>query len=516
MSPWQRLAAWLLISLGLEAVAYFLSWWYAPGRIASLPLFFLFTFVAWFSAIRMIANWFALAHVARPRHRPPVPGLAVDVITTAAPGEPMEIFRATLPAMVQIRYPHATYLLDDSHRDELRTLSEELGIRYIRRDTPGKGGKAGNVNHGLALASGEFVAIFDPDHVPSPEFLDRILGYFDDPRVGFVQAAQAYRNQCDSLVARGAAEQTYELYGPTLMGLHGLGAPLLFGCHTTFRRAALDSIGGYAIHNAEDLRTCMRLYARKWKGEYVPEILARGLAPADLVVFLRQQYRWAHSVFDLFFRDYWRLLRRWTFYQGAAFFAVGTYYFVGTAILISLVLPLIFLGTGWGAVTSTTQSFLAHLAPLILVNFAIRRFAQRFLLSREERGWHLAGTVMLFASCFAHAAGLIAALRNVRVPYIVTAKGGSFSPGLTHVRLHALGAGVSSAAVLYSLWVGQPAEGWFLQICAVWNASMMGAIVWIAVDQAGGQNRDARLAGQQNRTVRGLADHPVVGNRSGC
>lgn len=513
MSRWERLVTLGLVSLGAQALIYFAYWWASPGLIANRPLFVLFSIAAWFSVFRMVANWFALLHVERPRWRPPREGLRVDVVTTAAPGEPLEMFAATLEAMVRIRYPHTTILLDDSGRDQLRALCEELGVRYIRRGRPGAGAKAGNVNEALPQLGGEYVTIFDPDHLPQVEFLDRTLGYFGDTQVGYVQAAQAYRNQRESLVARGAAEQTYELYGSTMTGLHGLEAPLLFGCHTTFRRSALDSIGGYAVHNAEDLRTCMRLTAAGWKGVYAPEVLARGLVPADMATYLRQQYRWAHSVFDLLFRDYWRLLPRWSFFQMVAFFMVGTFYFTGAAILINLILPIVFLLTGLIGVASTVQSFVVHIAPLVLMNLVIRRFGQRFLLNREERGWHLTGMVLLFASCFAHAAGLMAALARTHVPYLVTSKSRQ-SAGLARVRPHIAVAAASVLAVAYSFWTSQPEAG-FMQILALWNAAMMGGAVWIALEEESGAHDETLVEGGQAGAARSLAGDPVVGDPLG-
>lgn len=513
MSRWERLATWILVSLGVQALIYFGSWWASPGLIGNRPLFILFSIAAWFSAFRMTANWFALLHAERPSWRPPRPGLRVDVVTTAAPGEPLEMFEAALGAMVAIRYPHATTLLDDSGRVELRALCATLGIRYICRDRPGEDAKAGNVNHALPQLGGEFIAIFDPDHIPQPEFLDRVLGYFDDPEVGYVQAAQAYRNQRESLVAGGAAEQTYELYGPTMMGLHGLEAPLLFGCHTTFRRSALDAIGGYAAHNAEDLRTCMRLTAGGWKGVYVPEILARGLVPVDLTTFLRQQFRWAHSVFDLFFRDYWKLLPRWSFFQKIAFFMVGTFYFTGVAILINLILPPIFLFAGLVGAMSTAASFLVHIGPLVFMNLVIRRFGQRLLPSREGWGWHPMGMVLLFASCFAHVSGLVAAVARTPVPYLVTAKHRQRSD-LSRVWPHVVVAAATCLAVGYSFWTVQPQAG-FMQVLALWNAAMMGSAIWIALEERGVEPHGAVVEDRQAAAVHRLDGGPVVGHPMG-
>lgn len=482
LTPWERLLAWALVSLGVETVFYFAAWWQSYGAVADRLAFTLFAFAAWFSVFRMVFNWVGLLVMARPVHQAPAPGLSVDVMTTAAPGEPQPMIQRTLEALVRIRYPHTTYLLDDSHRDELRAAAARLGVQYIRRPRPGQDAKAGNVNHALQRTSGEFVAIFDPDHAPGPEFLDRILGQFKDPRVGFVQSAQAYANQADSLVARGAAEQTYELYGPTMMALHGVGAPFLFGCHTTFRRTALESIGGYAVHNAEDLRTTMRLYARGWRGVYVPEILARGLVPADLGAYLRQQFRWSHSMVDLLLRDYWRLVWRWTGWQAAAFFLAGTYYLVGIAILANLALPVILLLGGGSSFVETAEPYALHLLPVIAVNVAIRRFGQRHFLGRKERGWHPAGTMLLFAASFAHTAGVLAAALGWRVRWRVTAKTRQRPQGLVATWPHAAAAAASLGAVVYSALLGQ--EGiWWVQGAALWNAAVLTSTIAVAAGE---------------------------------
>ena len=105
-------------------------------------------------------------------------------------------------------------------------------------DVPGA--KAGKINRALAATTEEFVLVLDPDHMPFPEFLDRVMGHFDDDRVGFVQVSQAYYNQRRSFTAAGAAEQTYAFYGPGQMGLYGHGACVAIGANCTFRRSALD------------------------------------------------------------------------------------------------------------------------------------------------------------------------------------------------------------------------------------------------------------------------------------
>ena len=116
--------------------------------------------------------------------RPP----AIDVFITAC-GEPTELVRRTLRAARDMQLPHRTWVLDDGRSDELRRACAEEGVGYLRRSGT-EHAKAGNVNAALAHTSGEYVAIFDADHVPEPNFLIEVLPHFLDPEVAFVQSPQ--------------------------------------------------------------------------------------------------------------------------------------------------------------------------------------------------------------------------------------------------------------------------------------------------------------------------------------
>jgi hypothetical protein len=127
------------------------------------------------------------------RAQPAAPaGLRVDVFVTTV-DEPAEIVRRTLAAACALRYPHETWLLDDGDRPAMRSLAGEFGCRYLARDKHAAA-KAGNLNSALAVAGGDFVAVFDADHVPAPNFLDRTLGYFAGERVAFVQTPHEFSN----------------------------------------------------------------------------------------------------------------------------------------------------------------------------------------------------------------------------------------------------------------------------------------------------------------------------------
>ena len=151
----------------------------------------------------------------------------------------------------------------------------------------------------IGAAQYQILAAFDPDHIPEQGYLLRVLGYFRDPIVAYVQAPQVYYNQDASLIARGAAEESYAYYSTHLMASYGLGQTILVGSHTTQRITALMEVGGFAPHDADDLLITLRYRASRWQGVYLPEILALGMTPVDWEGYLTQQIRWVRSVIDI-------------------------------------------------------------------------------------------------------------------------------------------------------------------------------------------------------------------------
>ena len=104
---------------------------------------------------------------------------SVDVLIPTY-NEPLEIVRTTMLGAMNIDWPRDrlnVYILDDGKRAEVHKLAQEAGCGYIAR-LDNVGAKAGNINHALARTSGEFVAIFDSDHVPTRSFLQLTMGWF--------------------------------------------------------------------------------------------------------------------------------------------------------------------------------------------------------------------------------------------------------------------------------------------------------------------------------------------------
>lgn len=417
----ERGLIWALAFIAVQAVLYFALWWLSPEHRKNLIIYIPLTFATFWFLFESSVYWLFLAGMKIPERRRAPGGLSVDVFTTAAPGEPVEMFERSLPALRDMRYPHRTYLLDGSGDPALKELAERLGIE--RLDCLGVGGaKAGKVNHGLECTSGEIVLVIDPDHEAAPEFLDRVLGHFDDERVGFVQVVQAYHNQSVSWIARAAAEQTYGFYGPILMGMNRFGGPLVIGANCTFRRAALKSIGGHAVHLVEDFVTSLRLHARGWKSVYVPEIVARGLVPEDLRSYFSQQLKWATGMFQVLFRLMPRLFFQLPGWERVRYLISSTYYLIGLAIAINLFLPIIFLFTGIWAVEQPIQGYVARLVPFVTMFILIHLLSQRWMRHPSERGLQWRGMLLKLGTWPIYLLALAFAVVGVKVPYLPTAK----------------------------------------------------------------------------------------------
>lgn len=419
-----RLALVALAAAGIATVVVLADWWFRAAHVAHPLLFATLSLAFWYGISRMVLGWINIVAITRPPERETPPGLRVAVFTTSAPGEPPEMFERTLAACSRIRYPHTTYLLDDTRDARVRDAAARHGVVWLElTDVPGA--KAGKINRALELTDEEFVLVLDPDHLPFPEFLDRVLGYFDDPQVAFVQVAQAYYNQHRSFTAAGAAEQTYAFYGPGLMGLYGHGASVAIGANCAFRRTALDAIGGHGVGLAEDLVTAIRLHASGWRSVYVPEIVSRGLVPEDLQSFFRQQLKWSRGVFEVLFAEMPGLLTTLGWRQSLSYATIGTYFLCGATTAVYLVIPYLYLWTGLQPAHMRFAGFLTATGPVAAVGLAVYLFTQRWLCApRSEAGLHWRGLVLKLACWPVYLRGALLAVLRADVPYVPTAKQG--------------------------------------------------------------------------------------------
>jgi cellulose synthase (UDP-forming) len=208
-----------------------------------------------------------------------------------------------------------------------------------------------------------------------------------------------------------------------MQGMQGTGTAVAIGANCVFRRRALESIGGHGIGLAEDLVTSIRLHAKGWKSVYVPEVVSRGLVPADLDSYLKQQLKWSRGVYDVLLREYPRAFRRLTTHQKISYFMIGSYYIVGVTALVYIAIPLIYLWSGRQPAAFLLSEYVQHALPVGLFGVAIYRFTQRWLCDPvRERGFHWRGTLMKIGGWSVYLKGFFLAILGISVPYIPTAK----------------------------------------------------------------------------------------------
>ncbi|HRY98560.1 MAG TPA: glycosyltransferase [Bacteroidales bacterium] len=423
-----------VISLGLLA-----DWWFRPEHILNIWFFIIFSTVFWYGAVRLVLIWINYLLIRKPDPRPVPEGLSVAIFTTCTHGEPLGMFEKTLAACRRVSYPHTTYLLTDREEPEVALMAERHGAVLLdMRNT--QGAKAGKINKALGMTNEEFILILDPDHIPFPEFLDHTLGYFGDPGIGFVQVSQAYYNQRQSFTARGAAEQTYTFYGPTQMGLFGTGSSVAIGANCTFRRAALEEIGGHAVGLAEDLLTSLRLHAAGWKSVYNPVVVSRGLVPEDFGSYCKQQLKWSRGVFEIAFTELPRLFRRLSGWQRLSYAAISTYYFVGATAFFFTLIPFLYAFTGVMPASMSFVDFVINGSFVALISLAIYLYVQRWMAHPDtETGFHWRGMILKYAAWPVYFLGFLLAVVNVDIPYIPTSKNavtGKVTPFARPLQLH--------------------------------------------------------------------------------
>ncbi len=193
-------------------------------------------------------------------------------------------------------------LLDDSTDDTSQIIAQSIaahrqkGIDIVqKRRADRKGYKAGALREGLDDARGEFLAIFDADFVPPPDFLQNTIPYFADPKVGCVQTRWGHLNPN---VSRLTQAQSLGIDGHFVVeqrARNELGAMLNFnGTAGVWRRTCMEDAGGWQGDTlTEDLDLSYRAQLQGWRIAYLPGVIVPAEIPVSVDAFKRQQFRWA-------------------------------------------------------------------------------------------------------------------------------------------------------------------------------------------------------------------------------
>ena len=215
------------------------------------------------------------------------------------------VIERLIDAVCEIRYPREKLqiqVLDDSI-DETQKIAADAVARkreqgfdivYIHRDDR-TGFKAGALEAGLKTATGEFVAVFDADFVPQPDFLERTIHFFTNEKVGMVQVRWEHLNREYSLLTR---VQSILLDGHFVIEHTARNRSGRFfnfnGTAGIWRKSTIADAGGWQHDTiTEDLDLSYRAQSKGWQFIYVNESTTPAEVPVEMVAFKTQQHRWA-------------------------------------------------------------------------------------------------------------------------------------------------------------------------------------------------------------------------------
>jgi cellulose synthase (UDP-forming) len=419
-------------------------------------------------------------HAWSPLERQPVPLLRypiVDIFVTVV-DEPLSILRRTLIGCVNQDYPkdrYRVYVLDDGQRDEVQALAKSLNCGYIRR-ADRQHAKAGNLNHALQETSGEIIAIFDVDHVPTRSFLKDTVGFFQDEQVAFVQTPHHFYNPDvfqKNLQLEGSLKNEQALFYRVLQaGRDRHNSAFFAGSCGLFRRRVLVEIGGFRTETVtEDIHTSMVIHAKGYRSCYINKVLAVGLMPETFERSIKQRVRWAMGHVQILFQTNPFTMPGLTLPQRIGYFASIFYFLHGVPRIICLVAPLFALLLGIIPVTADVPSLVNFFGSYYLATLVMLR-----TVSRGTRNAFWSDIYETVGSIALSWATLKTAIRPWKErPFVITPKGvAQERRGLSrfsYVLPHLLIFGLLTVGLVTGirLWIAQvPLPG--LEVSLFWGA----------------------------------------------
>ncbi len=389
-----RLVVLVLMGLSLTMSTRYM-WWrltetMGVSSVVDLTLGFGLVLAEIYAFVILVLGYF---QVAWPLNRKPVPlpedqslWPTVDVFIPTY-NEPLSVVRTTVLAATVLDWPADKlniYLLDDGRREEFREFCEQIGVHYITR-TNNNHAKAGNINAALKKTRGEFVAIFDCDHMPTRSFLQVSMGWFlKDPKMAVVQTPHYFFSPDPferNLGTFGKVPNEGELfYGLLQDGNDQWDATFFCGSCAVIRRGPLEQIGGVAVETVtEDAHTAMRLHRAGYRSAYIPIPQAAGLATESLSAHVGQRIRWARGMAQIFRVDNPMFARGLGIAQRICYSNAMLHFFYGLPRIIFLTAPLAFLFFG---------AHVIHASALMILAYALPHIVQSSITNLRVQGKH--------------------------------------------------------------------------------------------------------------------------------
>ncbi|SFN38928.1 Glycosyltransferase, catalytic subunit of cellulose synthase and poly-beta-1,6-N-acetylglucosamine synthase [Bizionia echini] len=231
------------------------------------------------------------------------------------------VVEGLLENISKVKYPQnklEIQVLDDSTDESTQITIKKvkelqqtgLDIKYIHR-TDRTGFKAGALKAGLESAKGEYIAIFDADFLPKPDWLLQTIPYFKDSKIGVVQTRWGHINRNYSLLTKIQAFALDTHFTLEQTGRNSKHHFINFnGTAGVWRKACILDAGNWEGDTlTEDLDLSYRAQLKKWHFKYLENVVTPAELPIVISAARSQQFRWNKGGAENFQKMFFKILK---------------------------------------------------------------------------------------------------------------------------------------------------------------------------------------------------------------
>ncbi|HEX4916899.1 MAG TPA: UDP-forming cellulose synthase catalytic subunit [Limnobacter sp.] len=379
----ERFAHLCLMALTMLLLARYVFWRFTSSLDleSGMEIFLGYTLVA-AEAYTWLILIFGFVQTAWPLKRKPMPmelnlneWPRVDVYIPTY-NEPLSVVRPTVYAAKGLDWPLdklTVYILDDGHRPAFEEFARQAGVEYISRPDNSHA-KAGNINYALKQTHGEYIAIFDCDHIPTRSFLQTSMGWFGkDPKCVLVQTPHHFFSadpfERNFNFFRQMPNEGSLFYGLIQDGNDYWNASFFCGSCAVIQRKALLEVGGIAVETVtEDAHTALKLHSLGYNSVYLNNIQAAGLATETLAGHIGQRIRWARGMAQIFRTDNPMFKKGLSLFQRVCYSNAMLHFFYGIPRLIFLIMPMAYLYFEFHLINAAAVTILSYALPQLIIS----------------------------------------------------------------------------------------------------------------------------------------------------
>lgn len=297
----------------------------------------------------------------------------------------MYVVERIILAVAKFDYPKDKFeiqVLDDSTDESFDIAAKVIAglsssgvqISHIRRPDR-KGYKAGALAYGTEIAKGEFIAIFDADFIPNPDFLEKTIPYFQDSKVGVVQTRWEHVNEDYSLLTKLQAFGLDAHFTVEQIGRNHAGHFINFnGTAGVWRKECIQDAGGWQSDTiTEDLDLSYRAQLKNWKFYYLRDVGSPAELPVEMNALKNQQFRWTKGAAECAVKNLPKVIKKKNLPVGtklnAIFHLLNSFIFICILATSLLSIPILFIKN-----EMPQYQLLFNLASMFLLSFVILAF----------------------------------------------------------------------------------------------------------------------------------------------